>query len=339
MQQDRGGSISKSSICEPRRKELRFEKYEVGRPAGEDLLKLYRFLGEIFPSDQKLIEQLEKIDDPLPHWRPYALSDGETILGSVSLFSLEVWHQGSTLPLEGVGWVATAPEFRKQGVARYLMNHCLEIVDRERKPSVLFTTIPGAYRGHGFEEVSQLYLETDSQDLSFSLETSPVQQFDRISMEQVERASQIYSVDFPPCEGKVIRRKGDWNMYRMLFNPYPAPHIGFLEQQAEISGYIRFDLEPDRILISELCGSPSNEQGTLALLRFASDFARSKQRTRVTFALPPDHFAWATLRERGLELRKEEGQKATREIFMVRPPVGEDLETLSKLQWSLADKF
>ncbi len=161
----------------------------------------------------------------------------------------------------------------------------------------------------------------------------------QLSDGDLEIANALYSGRCPAYEGKIVRDPGYWIMHQMLFNLFPKLHMALLRRGREPIGYVRLELEPDRVLISELCLDPSDEDATLALLRYASDYARMNRRALMTLALPSQHFAWAVLRRKEVPLEPEMDPVEVRETFMARPAKGEDLGALSRLQWSLSDKF
>ena len=315
------------------------EGHVVRTPEGKDLVSLYELLSVIFPPDKPVFERLIREGGSHYTWKPYTLYNGREILGNVSVFSLRIWHQGEELPLAGIASVATPLEHRRKGIARYLMNHVLEILDRERRFAVLFTSLPEAYSRHGFQPVPQYYWQTSADRLAFSVRGGDVSLREQLSDGDLKIADAIYSRRCPAYEGKIVRDPGYWTMYQMLFNLFPKLHIALLRRGREPIGYVRLELEPDRVLISELCLDPSDEDATLALLRFASDYTRMNRRALMTLALPSQHFAWELLRRKEVPLEPEMDSVEVRETFMARPAKGEAVGALGRLQWSLSDKF
>ena len=125
----------------------------------------------------------------------------------------------------------------------------------------------------------------------------------------------------------------------MMFNPYLKPRIVWnVSDNGQLLGYIRFDVEEDRITITELCTVINAPDVLGGLLGYIGKFAKLTGKEIITLSLSLDHIIWDFLKSRSIESFYEpEGVR--REIFMVRPAKDSSVESISKLYWSLADKF
>jgi GNAT superfamily N-acetyltransferase len=310
----------------------------IQTPTGPDRVNLYRMLGEIFPADRDLFAWLITSGQPLHTWTPYTLFLGDKILGNVSLMPLRIWLGRRPVDVVGIASVATDSEHRRQGVAGRLLRHCLAMVDRERLPAVLFTGQPAVYSGLGFTGIPQTYLECPLHD--WPLPAGGLQRawLDRPTHEDWETLAAAYRDSVPNYDGKLVRDRPYWALYRTLFGFNPRWRLVACREDGPWLGYARCEEEPGRLLVSEFICLSGREDVAAALLGAVFEKARRLGREFLSLAMPPGHFLHDLLRSRGVPLAVE-GPDAVREAFMVRPAAGQPLGPLAQLQWSLADKF
>jgi GNAT superfamily N-acetyltransferase len=307
-------------------------------PTGEALPPLYEFLSACFPSDRAVFDEMTRIGKTLYTWTPYTLYRGNEILGNVSLMPMRVWLDGRTMEVSGIASVATAPRYRRQGVARLLMRHVLDIVDARQQAGVLFTGLPEAYQGAGFQAVSQRYLAVQVSRMNFSTQGFEGRLVTSLVDTQLSQLARIYAEQYPNYDGKVDRDPEYWQLYAMLFKLSSRSRFLLGVRRGEVLGYTRFDRDHDRLTICELCAAPSAPDVAVALLGLLGEQAAQSGVDLLTFALPPDHFAWSVLQQHAIPLCAEP-PGVTRETFMVRPARDCPRPSLFRLQWSLADKF
>ncbi|MFH1923209.1 MAG: GNAT family N-acetyltransferase [Planctomycetota bacterium] len=318
--------------------ELDLTQCEIRTPTGDALLSLYRLVIDAFPADRPVFTEMIEKGRRFYTWTPYALYRGEELLGNVSLVPVKMWLGGRRADVVGIASVATRREHRRKGIARHLMRYALGIVDEQLAPAVLFTDLPKLYEGLGFQRIEQTYPAASVREMDFTTSGFACELVDKLDRSHLESMAEIHAHDYPDYDGKVVRDPDYWQLYQMLFNPFPRLRLLFSTRQGRIAGYARVEVEPDRLLVSELCGRADATDAAEALLGFVAEYAREVQRDSVTFALPSDHFAGQILERRRVALEPEP-PGAHRETFMVRPPAGEGLGALGALQWSLADKF
>ena len=318
--------------------EIDFSKCRIRTPREDERLPLYRMLMELFEIDRPVYETMIEKHKRFYTWTPYTLYLGDEILGNAALVPMRIWLGGRPADVVGVGAVATATPYQRKGVARYLMKHCAEILDRQEVPSVLFTELPAVYEEAGFRIIPQVYRAATRWQMDFDSRGFDCKILDTVDEGHVERMKGIYTDEYPNYDGKVVKDRAYWQLYELLFNPYPSPRLLFCTGKGRLLGYARVDVEEDRLLLSELCGRPSAVEVTEALLSFVTGYAVGLGLDLVTFALPPGHFAEQILDSHHVHLEPEP-PAAHREIFMVRPAAGQALGPLERLQWSLADKF
>ena len=311
---------------------------EIRMPAGDERLPLYRLLMEIFPADRPLITELIDEEDRFPNWPAYTLCSGNEILGNVSLAPMQVWLDGRSIELVGIAWVATGEKYRRQGVAKRLMRHVLEVVDAEGLPSVLFTGLPGVYEPLGFEVVEQVYLAAAAGQLPSGRPEFESRIYQTLTPNLVETMVRIHAREKSGPDGEVVRDAKYWQLYRALFNGNANVGLLVCEQEGRVAGYVRVETEDDRLLVSELSCVPAAGNVAQTLLGCVAELAADTERETITLALPWEHPAMQILRRCGIALVPEP-TGAARETFMVRAPRGRPLGLLKKLQWPLCDKF
>jgi predicted acetyltransferase len=318
--------------------ELDLSKSEIQTPSGEALIGLYQMLMEAFPVDRPVFSEMIATGKPFYTWTPYALYLDDELLGNVSLMPVRIWLGGQTIEVVGVASVATREAYRKRGIAKHIMQHCLAIVDQQRLPAVLFTGLPNVYKGLGFQAIHQTYLAAASSRLPRRPENHNFEVIEHLDDGQIDILARIYADEYPNYDGKVVRDSRYWQLYKLLLHNYPSPRIVLCRWNGQAVGYARLEPETDRLLVSELCSNGSATAVAEALMAFAARYASQLGLDLVSLALPPDHFAKEILRRHGV-LVEAEPPGSHRETFMVRPPPGHGLGELAQLQWSLADKF
>ena len=313
-----------------------FAHCEVRRPRPDEWVSYYQSLHDVFPYDRPLYRRL--IAGRFANFEPYALYRGRELLGNVTLVPLGVWLGGQVVRLTGVSAVATMPPYRRQGVARYLLEHCLRDVDQRGEPAALHTDRSIVYEGVGFRTVEQAYPAAPAEKLVRSESDVTVRPADSLSPADLATVRAIYDDKVPGYDGKAVREPGAWELYEAMFNPYPNHKLAFALRGPEPAAYAAFEPDAGRVTLTELSADPDDGEAVAALVSFVADSARRDGLDLVTIALPPGHFIWEHLRSAGVEASPEP-PGVRREILMLRPAAGKDLGPLADLQWSLADKF
>ncbi len=316
---------------------LDLSECEIRTPTGDDLADLYGMLIDVFPVDRPVFTEMIETGKSFYTWTPYALYRRGELLGNVSLVPLRIWLSGQPTEVAGIASVGTRKEHRRKGVAQHLMRHALAIVDEWKMPAVLFTDLPKLYEGLGFHSIEQTYPSAPVGRMEFAAEGFQCEVVDTLDQGRLDQMARVHADAYPNYDGKVVRDPDYWQLYQMLFNPFPKPKMLFLTDPRRIVGFARCEVEDDRLLVAELCAPANPTRVSESLLGFARDYACQLHRDSITLALPPDHFALETLRR--LIPLEPERPGAHRETFMVRPPAGEPLGPLDRLHWSLADKF
>jgi predicted acetyltransferase len=301
--------------------------------------ELYQFLGRIFEVERTLFEKLARGEMSLYHWNPYtAILDGR-IIGNLSLVDMRVWLDGEIVDITGFASVATHPDFRGKGVAKFLMNHCLEKIDAAKQGGILFTGTPAVYRSSGFETVEQGYQTFQVDDLPEQPETldCEIKIIESLDGQTLHSMSSLYDRDYPNYNGKLVRDEDYWAWYRQAIEIYGKNRIILCLKGGVLLGYVRIEEEKECILLDECCCDPTANDVTRALLRAIVDFAKTRGYAKILPALPENHFLRAMLDQNPISLKQAYG--AGHEVFMVRSSDPGLYMKLSRLRWCLADKF
>lgn len=318
-----------------------FETCEICVPQGQRALAMHEKLWHMFPYDRPVYTEIMEEGKRFYTMTNYAIFDGETFLGNAGLYPVSIWYDGIPLELVGLGAVATVPEYRRQGVAKRLLKYCMEVIDKQQKPSMLFTEEPKVYQNHGYEILAQDYYAVNSEDLNFDIDHFGFEYLETISDEPLGVMADYYECTYPNFNNKVIRSpvRQYYEYYEMMFNPYLKPRIVWnVSDRGRLLGYCRFEVEEDRLTITEFCTAKEATEVIESLLGYTGQFARLTGKNVITLSLSRDHNAWDFLNSRSINTFLEpEGVR--RELFMVRPANGGSVESISKLYWSLADKF
>ncbi len=318
--------------------EIDLSRCEIRTPTGDDLLPLYEMLMDAFPVDRAVFSQMIEKGKRFYTWTPYTLYLDDQVLGNISLIPVRIWLADEKVETVGVASVATPTAYRRKGIAKHLIRHCMNIVDRQNRSCVLFTDLPGLYEQFGFQAIAQAYLAVPAGQMNFAAARFEFRMVETLDEWCLDQMSRLYAEQYPNYNGKVVRDPDYWQLYQMLVDPYPKVRVLFCIEGGQAVGYARLELETDRLLVSEVCCAESALGVAEALLGVAAKFSRQAGLELVTLALPPDHFAWPVLRHHNIEVLPEPAAPG-RETFMVRPAAGEPLGPLGRLHWSPADKF
>ncbi len=309
----------------------------IRTPEHAERIALYEFLIGVFPVDRPVFREMVERGRRFYTWTPYALYHGGELVANVSLMPMQIWLNGQPRPIVGIASVATRERFRRRGVARHLLRHALGIVDERRAPAVLFTELPAVYEGLGFETIPQTYRAASARAFDWGDRPEPCELVGTFGAEHLGAMARLYDRT-PNYDGKVVRDAEYWQLYEMLFHAYARFKLLVCRRAGRMVGYARVEEEADRLLVSELCGEPSDVEVVERLLASAAAYARRIERDVISFAMPPGHFAESIVRARGVAFGPEP-PGAPRESVMVRPAAGQPLGPLARVSWPLADKF
>lgn len=313
-----------------------FSKCKIRTPENaQELQRLYKMLAEVFPVERKLFEDIISGAHTFYNWTPYTLYHGEELLGNVSIVIFRLQAEGRLQKVAGIASVATPERYRGMGIAKYLMNHVLKIIDAQNLPSILFTSLPRVYTGLGYKIVDQGVMQVSVKKIK---RTSGliVNSITHLNREHLKTAENLYS-GLLPYNGKLLRDAEYWRMYGNVVNNSDKIEFAFCRNDEKALGYVRLEYEADRVLLDEFYAPAESRAINAALWSLVCDAAAEKDKNNISISLPSTHELWNFLQHN--DLKTEPEIDADREIFMVRMPEKKPLKWLTGVRWPLSDKF
>ena len=86
-----------------------FSQHQIRVPSGGELVQLYEFLSECFPTDRPVFDEMSRTGKRFYTWSPHTLFHGDQIVANVSLVPMRIWLEGRAPGVIGIASVATAP--------------------------------------------------------------------------------------------------------------------------------------------------------------------------------------------------------------------------------------
>jgi len=313
------------------------DRAEIRPPRPEEWPAVCDLLARVFPIEDWLWSEVASQRACLCRWQSLCMFlDGE-VLGHVGRMDIPIWLGGWVMTVAGVASVATAPEWRRHGVAGALLRRLMEGVDRDALCAALFTGVPKVYEKCGFRTVPQEYRAAPASAMPEPRADVSVEEIARLDSQVLARLDRIYSIEYPDHDGKVARDSDYWRWYALLFNNSRGKRILVCRRGRTDIGYVRIEEEPGQLLVSELCSSERDPESIEALVSVAGLAARDRGLGEMHFALPPSHGLWRVMK--GLGVPFSSPTVPRREIFMVRGTRASGPCALDGILWSLADKF
>jgi len=314
-----------------------FSHCRIVTPRGDLLQSFCSKMKDVFPTDQPIYDALMEDGESFYPMRNYALYSGTTLLGNSGIFPFRIWKEGGWKEIYGIGAVATMPEYRRQGVASILLNHCLSLIDSRNSPSVLFTEVEEVYKPLGFNVIHQDYKALITGRILFEKPGNNFRTIKTLSENDLKSLDRIYSSS-PGYTGKVMRNKNYWKFYRIMFDPYEKPEIVFFTGGEIDEGYVRFESDPDRLTITEMSCPEDRPDIIESLLSYMNNKSIQDGFPKLTIALSRDHPVWKLLTEKNIPTVPE-ADGVERETFMLRKAADGSESFGESLFWSLSDKF
>ena len=317
--------------------EIDFSKCRVCKPDGNELLAVYHLLREMFPPDRPMYDELIRDQSRLCVFESYALYQDDELLGHVGLVPLKIYWKGRVAEILGVGAVATPPQHRRKGIINYLLQHCMQVIDQQRLPAFLFTELPLVYEKHGFKIMPQNYKAISDNPCQCDCKIE-IKVVDELTAGHIDEIADLYEKRCPVYDGKIVKSKESWELYRMFFNYWQNSKavLGFID--GKLAGYARLDLENDRLTIIEMCTAGDAVDVSKSLLNCILNYKKKLGIGSVSIALPTQHNLWKILQDMKAEVSPEP-HGVPREFFMARNAAGETTGHWDSLEWPLSDKF
>jgi predicted acetyltransferase len=190
-----------------------------------------------------------------------AEKNGE-IAACAALYSLELWLGGRRVPTGGIGSLAVAPEVRRQGVSRALLEELHKEIESEQGAfALLYPFEQRFYARRGYAAVSPLLTLKIASE---AIDTAPsfgagAEAFSMVRLEgpRVEEARALYDAMAERTSGRVVRSQSRW---MKLFGREDRHWMGAASREGKLGGYVSFSYE----------GGPMSRDQTLVVEELTS---------------------------------------------------------------------
>jgi len=264
--------------------------YRIRSARREDFPAVYDLLAVCFPqaSMRAFIRQTE--DDSthrLEHTRVLEV-DGR-IASHVRIFEREMRVRGVTLPVGGIGSVATYPDYEKRGFATALLRDAIERMEGAGYAlSFLFTGLLSFYGRLGWRVVPQDIYSAQPEEVSgvSAAGEASVRPFASADLPAVAR---VYERATEGKTGAIVRSERYWHDHMTWVDDDPE---GFLvaEASGRVVAYVRSYVEVDSHLhLLEGEALPGAEGALAALLGELGRLAVRRGLTPVRGVIPAGH--------------------------------------------------
>ncbi len=282
--------------CWPLQKDTGSVVYSTGTEADHE--SVYQTLLQVFngpPRDQFA----GSLSDPAyrPEHRILAKIGGR-VVSQVHHTTRRIRFGTVDLPMQGMMWVGTLPEFRGVGLASNLIRLGLQRAASTQVSLVTAdTTVPQVFEELGFANCGPIAI---GQVEGRSLPTLPEEASESNGgtwtvrpWRQVELGDlmRLYDLQYGQTAGSIVRTEDHW---RWLIGRRQAHVIWVACRGAEVMGYAF--VKDHRIL--ELAADPADPNAMRALLGRIRAEALERAYPRVAFYMPPDHPAMEIIRDR-----------------------------------------
>ncbi len=201
--------------------------------------------------------------------------DGNKVVGQLFILPLNMTVHGENYKMGGIGFVATYPEYRQQGIIKKLMLEALkEMRQNGQAISVLAPFSVSFYRYFGWE----LFFEKLHYSIPHFLFPNLGKQVDimkRMSFEWPDEDLFQYIHDFHNTQALLnngsMLRDGAW--WKRIERRAPDSHFAAYFQEDKIAGYIRYTMQEGTFMIHDFIAKDMLAEQ--AIWRFITSHASS----------------------------------------------------------------
>lgn len=203
----------------------------------------------------------------------------------------QVNFQGQTVPMSGIGYVASYPEFRGNGAASQLMTDILrENYQNETFFSYLAPFSYGFYSKFGYSYVfNQKHYEINAVDFPVGAKTDLTVKRLAYATAQVDLAC-VHAQAVG--NGSLVRGDFEWSYY---YDYKKQPHFAVIYDQTEPRGYVIYDFDGMNFVIQELI--TLDDKAKNAAYRFIASHAGAFD--KIIYTAPSDVTLEQEMREPG----------------------------------------
>jgi len=264
-------------------------EYRIRSARREDFPAIYDLLRVCFRNEriEYFIRQTEDDSTYRLHHTRVLEADGR-IVSHVRIFERRMRVRGVTLPVGGIGSVATYPEYEKRGYATALLRDAIERMEGAGHAlSFLFTGLLSFYGRLGWRVVPQpIYTAQPEEVAGLSAADVSIRPFTSADLPAVAR---IYRRATEGASGAIVRSLRYWSDHMTWVRDDPE---GFLvaEARGRVVAYVRSYVEIDNHLhLLEGEALPGAEDALAVLLAELGRLAVRRGLTPVRGVIPAAH--------------------------------------------------
>lgn len=210
--------------------------------------------------------------------------DGERLGAALHIHPFEMFFYGKTVPMGGIGSVATLPEYRHCHCASRMLIEALKIMrDRGDVFSGLAPFSFAFYRKYGWE---MAFHKKEYHLLMEDLKGFGTGKgnFKPLDFADIPRLAKVYESFARSYNGAICRNDENWELVLKKHERDGLYRYGYEDESGELRGYIFYRLEDKKFHINELIYSEPRVKGEL--LRFV--YYHSAQADEVIWQAPAD---------------------------------------------------
>lgn len=217
---------------------------DIKNVPAKDYQQIYRLRDYCFPNKYSGARR-----DDFHYWIEHSTTlgayDGGNVVGQLLILPLNMTIHGENYEMGGIGFVATYPEYRQQGIIKKLMTASLkEMQQRGQTISVLAPFSVSFYRYFGWELFFDKlhYAIPHSHFPHFGKQLDDVKRmsFEWPNSNLFEAIQQFHNVQASITNGAMLRDAAWW---KRIERRSPESHFAACFQEQKITGYIRYTIQ------------------------------------------------------------------------------------------------
>jgi len=195
------------------------------------------------------------------------------IVGHAVLFQFELWLGGRRVPTGGIASLAVAPEVRRQGVARMMLDALHHQIEADQGAlALLYPFRQDFYAGYGYAAVAPLLTlkvatEAFAKLPSFGADADAAKfSIARIEGSLLEQARELYEMVARTSSGRIARTDARW---ATLFSRETRYWMGVVSAAGRLEGYASFSYDgpaatkEQTLVVHELTAKAGPAKGAL----------------------------------------------------------------------------
>lgn len=238
----------------------------------------------------------------LDHSQWYYHTEKDQVMNQLLSTPFHIQFQQQSLPMAGIGYVASYPEARGKGGIQSLFQQLLFDLKQEQIPFSLLAPFSQVfYRKFGYENVvKQTEIRFDHTALSFLKRPKQRYEYERTTFKKadIHQLQEIYQATLGKQNG-TLDRQNWWWQYKQLKYPW---HVAFIKKEDRYLGYMFYHMENQTFHIEEI--ATFSFDGLLALLQFAKGHSSTCQ--QFIFSAAPKELSFAFTDTQGLTIQTKD---------------------------------